>query len=62
MQASESKPMELVDKMLESFDSAIAMSRAGLQRKLGVILRRSPRSATAETASAKPLSQAGLAG
>ena len=54
--------MELVDKMLESFDSAIAMSRAGLQRKLGVILRRSPRSATARNDREERLSQAGLGG
>lgn len=60
VQASEPKPVELVAKMLESFDSAIALSRAGLQRKLGVILRSSPRSVTADRDEAVVMSRAGL--
>ena len=46
--ASPPKLADMMEKMLESWDSAVAMSRASLQRRFGVILRRSR--ASVETA------------
>jgi hypothetical protein len=49
-----------MEKVLESFDSTIAMSRAGLHRKLGAILRRSARSSAASEPIESVMSRAGL--
>lgn len=59
-QASDEKRSGLMEKVLESFDSTIAMSRAGLHRKLGAILRGSARSAAAKELVESVLSRAGL--
>jgi hypothetical protein len=59
-QASDEKRSGLMKKVLESFDSTIAMSRAGLHRKLGAILRGSARSAAASEPVKGVLSRAGL--
>jgi hypothetical protein len=50
----------LVEKVLESFDEVVAMSRAGLQRKMGRILRGSSAFVTAEIAVESVMSHAGL--
>lgn len=39
--ASAAKPAEMAEKVLESWDEVIAMSRATLRRRLAVISRRS---------------------
>jgi len=49
-----------MEKVLESFDSTIALSRAGLHRKLEAILRRSARSAAASAPVKSAMSRAGL--
>jgi hypothetical protein len=59
-QASGEKRSGLMEKVLESFDSTIAMSRAGLHRKLGAILRRSARSSAASEPIESVMSRAGL--
>ena len=46
--ASAPKPAEFAEKMLESWDEAVAVSRASLQRRFAVILRQSV--VSAETA------------
>jgi len=50
----------LVEKLLESWDSAVEVSRAGLHRKLTVILRQSPRAAAAWQAREEAPSRAGI--
>jgi len=49
-----------MEKMLESFDSTIALSRAGLQRKLRAILRGSARFSAASEPVEGAMSRAGL--
>jgi hypothetical protein len=59
-QASDAKAVELVGKLLDSWDSAAAVSRAGFRRDLAAILRRSPRKAAASASPEKALSRAGF--
>jgi hypothetical protein len=59
-QASESKPVELVGKLLESWDNAVAVSRAGFRRDLAAILRRSTRKFAASPSAEAALSRAGF--
>jgi hypothetical protein len=58
--ASPPKPAELLEKMLESWDGAVAMSRARLQRHFGMILRCSVVLAETENARGAAQSRAGL--
>jgi hypothetical protein len=58
--ASASNPAELMEKVLESWDGAVAMSRASLQRRFGMILRRSMVKSGTEIPPTTVLSRAGL--
>jgi len=46
--------------LLASWDNAVALSRASLQRKIAVILRQLPSSAGTKSGSGDALSRAGL--
>lgn len=58
--ASAPNPTELMEKVLESWDGAVAMSRASLQRRFGVILRRSMMESGTGIPSTTVMSRAGL--
>jgi ribosomal protein L22 len=58
--ASPSKCAELIEKVLESWDELIAMSRAGLRRRLAVISQRSVGSAETSRDEIERMSRASL--
>lgn len=58
--ASASKPAEMAEKVLESWDEMIALSRATLRRRLSVISRRSARSAETNRDEIERMSRASL--
>ena len=58
--ASPSKPAEMAEKVLESWDEMVAMSRATLRRRLSVISRRSVRSAETNQGEIERMSRATL--
>jgi hypothetical protein len=58
--ASALNPAEWAGNLLASWDNAVALSRASLQRKIAVILRQLPSSAGTKSGSGDALSRAGL--
>lgn len=54
------KPAEMAEKVLESWDEVIALSRATLRRRLSVISRRSARSAETNRDEIERMSRATL--